>query len=66
MEALGKERDAEHAQRSKAIRTFYAQLNDSQKKVFDENAFPHPHHGGRGHDHGGQQHDKPHLDKPQS
>lgn len=66
MEALGKERDAEHAQRSKAIRTFYAQLNDSQKKVFDENAFPHPHHGGRGHDHGGPQHDEPHNDKPKS
>lgn len=66
MEALDKERDAEQAQRAKAIRTFYAQLNDSQKKVFDENAFPHPHHGRRGHDHGGPQHDKPHHDKPQS
>jgi periplasmic protein CpxP/Spy len=66
MEAWDKTRDARQAERSKAIRTFYAQLNDSQKKVFDENAFPHPHHGGRGHDHGGPQHDKPHHDKPQS
>lgn len=53
MEAWDKTRDARQAERSKAIRTFYAQLNDAQKKVFDENAFPHPHHGG-------PHHDKPH------
>jgi periplasmic protein CpxP/Spy len=46
MEAWDKERDARQAERSKAIRSFYAQLNDAQKKAFDENAFPqHPHHG---------------------
>lgn len=66
MEAWDKTRDARQAERSKAIRTFYAQLNDAQKKVFDENAFQHSHHGGRGHDHGGPQHDKSHHDKPQS
>jgi periplasmic protein CpxP/Spy len=65
LDALDKERDARQAERSKAIRTFYAQLNDAQKKVFDENAFPHPHHGGRGHDHGGPQHDKPLHNQPQ-
>lgn len=65
LDALDKERDARQAERSKAIRTFYAQLNDAQKKVFDENAFPHPHHGGRGHDHGGPQHDKPFHNQPQ-
>lgn len=43
MEAWDKERDSQMAERSKAIRTFYAQLSDSQKKVFDENAFPAPH-----------------------
>lgn len=59
MEAVDKERDVRQAERSKAIRTFYAQLNDAQKKVFDENAFPHPHHGGRVHDHVGQQNGKP-------
>ncbi|MFD0912893.1 Spy/CpxP family protein refolding chaperone [Methylophilus luteus] len=64
LDALDKERDARQAERSKAIRTFYAQLNDAQKKVFDENAFPHPHHGGRGHDHGGPQHDKPLHNQP--
>lgn len=42
MEAWDKARDSRAAERSKAIRTFYAQLNDAQKKVFDENAFPHP------------------------
>jgi periplasmic protein CpxP/Spy len=65
LDALDKERDARQAERSKAIRSFYAQLNDAQKKVFDENAFPHPHHGGRGHDHGGPQHDKPLHNQPQ-
>lgn len=46
MEAWDKERDLRQADRAKAIRTFYAQLNDAQKKAFDENAFPqHPHHG---------------------
>ncbi len=46
MEAWDKERDARQAERAKAVRTFYAQLNDAQKKAFDENAFPqHPHHG---------------------
>ena len=46
MEAWDKERDTRQAERAKAIRTFYAQLNDAQKKAFDENAFPqHPHHG---------------------
>jgi protein CpxP len=49
LEAWDKERDARQAERSKAIRTFYAQLNDAQKKVFDENALPHPHHGKRFH-----------------
>lgn len=45
MEAWDKERDARQAERAKAVRTFYAQLNDAQKKAFDENAFPqHPHH----------------------
>lgn len=44
MEALDKERDNRMAQRAKATRTFYAQLNDAQKKVFDENAFPHHPH----------------------
>jgi periplasmic protein CpxP/Spy len=58
LEAWDKERDAHQAERSRAIRTFYAQLNDSQKKVFDENAFPHPHHD---HEHG---HGEPHHDKP--
>lgn len=46
LEAWHKARESKHAQRSNAIRTFYAQLNDSQKKVFDENAMlpppPHP------------------------
>lgn len=47
MEAWDKERDARQAERAKAIRSFYAQLNDAQKKAFDENAFPqHPHHDG--------------------
>lgn len=41
MEAWEKERDARQAQRATATRNFYAQLNDAQKKVFDENAFPH-------------------------
>lgn len=51
MEAWDKARDAQHAERAKAVRTFYAQLNDAQKKAFDENAFPqHAHH------------DKPHHD----
>ncbi|SDK34733.1 LTXXQ motif family protein [Methylophilus rhizosphaerae] len=45
LEAWDKSRDAHTAQRDKAIRTFYAQLNDAQKKVFDENAFPHRDHG---------------------
>lgn len=49
LEALDKERDAHQAERAKAIRTFYAQLNDAQKKVFDENAFPRAHHGKRFH-----------------
>lgn len=40
MQAWDKERDNQAAERSKAIRSFYAQLNDAQKKVFDENAFP--------------------------
>lgn len=40
MEAWDKERDASRAERAKAIRSFYAQLNDAQKKAFDENAFP--------------------------
>ncbi len=44
MEALDKVRDTQRAQRAAAIRTFYAQLSEPQKKVFDENAFPkHPH-----------------------
>ena len=51
MEAWDKARDARAAQRSKAIRTFYAQLNDAQKKVFDENAFPHRGHRGHGNQH---------------
>lgn len=46
MEAWDKERDTRQAERAKAVRAFYAQLNDAQKKAFDENAFPqHPHHG---------------------
>ena len=43
MEAWDKERDSQAAEHAKAIRSFYAQLNDSQKKVFDENAFPAHH-----------------------
>lgn len=43
MDAWDKERDSRSAERAKAIKAFYAQLNDAQKKVFDENAFPHPH-----------------------
>lgn len=53
LDALDKERDARQAERANAIRTFYAQLNDPQKKVFDENAFAHAHHGKRFH---GKQH----------
>lgn len=45
--AWDKERDSKQAQRATAIRTFYAQLNDAQKKVFDENAVPP--HMGKGH-----------------
>lgn len=44
MESLDKARDEQRAQRAQAIRIFYAQLSEPQKKVFDENAFPkHPH-----------------------
>jgi len=53
MEAWDKERDTRQAERAKAVRTFYAQLNDAQKKAFDENAFPQhegPHHGGPRHE----------------
>lgn len=58
MEAWDKARDTQQAERAKAIRSFYAQLNEPQKKAFDENAFPqHPHHDRA-------PHDKPHHDKP--
>jgi periplasmic protein CpxP/Spy len=53
MEAWDKERDTRQAERAKAVRSFYAQLNDAQKKAFDENAFPQhegPHHGGPRHE----------------
>ncbi|HCU84417.1 Spy/CpxP family protein refolding chaperone [Methylophilus sp. UBA6697] len=53
MEAWDKERDTRQAERAKAVRTFYAQLNDAQKKAFDENAFPQhegSHHGGPRHE----------------
>lgn len=56
MEAWDKERDTRQAERAKAVRAFYAQLNDAQKKAFDENAFPqHPHHDGP---HDGPRHEK--------
>lgn len=42
LEAWDKERNKKLTQRGSAIRTFYAQLNDAQKKVFDENAMPPP------------------------
>lgn len=42
MEAWDKERDSHKAEHAKAIRAFYAQLTDAQKKVFDDNAFPAP------------------------
>lgn len=42
LETLDKERQNDKAQRTAAIRTFYAKLNDAQKKVFDENGFPPP------------------------
>lgn len=43
MEAWEKQRDSQKSERNQAIRTFYAQLSDAQKKVFDEQAFPHAH-----------------------
>ena len=43
-----KAREARQAERNKAIRAFYGQLNYSQKKVFDENAYPK---FGHNHDH---------------
>lgn len=49
MEAWSKEKDARQAERASAVRTFYAQLNDAQKKAFDENAFPQRPHHGKGH-----------------
>ncbi len=60
MQALKTERDARMAQRTDAIKSFYAALDDSQKKVFDDKyrlGMPragmhhkghhgaHPHHG---------------------
>lgn len=47
MQAFEKERQVEHAKKAQAIKTFYAQLNADQKKVFDENATPK--HVGRSH-----------------
>ena len=54
MQQLKTERDARMAQRATATRTFYAQLNPAQQKVFDlETARGHRGHGGHGGPRGG-------------
>lgn len=54
MQQLKAERDARMAKRADATRTFYAQLNPSQQKVFDlETARGHRGHGGHGGPRGG-------------
>lgn len=48
LQAWSQARDKKLNERDTAIRTFYAQLNDAQKKVFDENGMPTPPHHDKG------------------
>jgi hypothetical protein len=62
MLALKTQRDAEMTQRAATVKTFYATLTPSQKKVFDLESLQHHQmghhgrHGGMGMGHGGMEH----------
>jgi hypothetical protein len=53
MQAMSEVRRARMAERVEATKTFYAQLNPEQQRVFDAEAMPGRHHGHR-HHHGHQ------------